>query len=331
MERTYSYEAESYAVFTNLDSSILLLNPLLETFGFRFVRFRLDELEKSFGHLFGISTDYQQPIATITDSEPEMTEDGWYRLPISNNFYELLAHGFHGGHYLIHRREMFFLQKIENAVQHVKNGYITFDSISYRVDSMKGFTQQLIYQLRLLKRGDVSCTSYFQIAVDTRTIISRLGPAFVPIGNSMYTLSENDVNSFKRQFNSSLSISMLAEVAFHNFNTAYEITEPRAKFLMLMTCLEALFSAGRTEIAHTISRHLSMLFAKSPEEFQASYKSVKNLYNVRSKIIHGDNVKNDLHPLLLELEDLVRRALNHCLSLNLSKDAFYQELNAKGF
>jgi hypothetical protein len=64
-------------------------------------------------------------------------------------------------------------------------------------------------------------------------------------------------------------------------------------FLSLTTLLEALFSTGSSEITHTLSERTALLLGKSATERIEIYERVKKLYNTRSKIIHGRQVRKD--------------------------------------
>jgi len=45
-EGNYTYEVELYCLWTHVDDSILLLNPILEKYGYAFVSIGIEELEK---------------------------------------------------------------------------------------------------------------------------------------------------------------------------------------------------------------------------------------------------------------------------------------------
>ena len=59
MSGTYQYEVESYAIITNVEKSVLKLNPVLQPYGYEFVRISLHELYQKFCNLFGLPPDFK--------------------------------------------------------------------------------------------------------------------------------------------------------------------------------------------------------------------------------------------------------------------------------
>jgi hypothetical protein len=98
--------------------------------------------------------------------------------------------------------------------------------------------------------------------------------------------------------------------------------------------LETLFSTSRNEIAFQLASRISWYLHKKTEveEKEETFDKVKNIYNLRSKIIHGDSPKNISIKLLHEIEDINTRVLNAILKKNhiklfsLKKDLLDQKL-----
>ncbi len=63
---------------------------------------------------------------------------------------------------------------------------------------------------------------------------------------------------------------------------------PDQAYTSLVTVLEALLSTGTAEIAHQISERVAVLIGRSSTERLKIYHSVKKLYDLRSRITHGD-------------------------------------------
>lgn len=59
-------------------------------------------------------------------------------------------------------------------------------------------------------------------------------------------------------------------------------------FLGLTNSLEALLSTQSTEITHTLAERVALLTEKKATKRLGVYKAVKDLYRVRSKIVHGN-------------------------------------------
>lgn len=98
-----------------------------------------------------------------------------------------------------------------------------------------------------------------------------------------------------------------------------------------MTCLESLMNLGSHQITHTVSRHLSLIISNSIAEFQTNYVRTKELYDIRSSIVHGGKINEDLTKVTTELHDKVRSVINYCLKLNVDKKTLFAKLNAAGF
>jgi len=59
-------------------------------------------------------------------------------------------------------------------------------------------------------------------------------------------------------------------------------------FLSLSTTLEALLSTSQMEISHTLAERVAVLLEKQEEPRLIAYKQAKKLYDIRSKLTHGD-------------------------------------------
>jgi Apea-like HEPN len=63
---------------------------------------------------------------------------------------------------------------------------------------------------------------------------------------------------------------------------------PDQAYTSLVTILEALLSTGTAEISHQISERVAVLIGREPRERIEIYRKVKKLYDLRSRITHGD-------------------------------------------
>lgn len=59
-------------------------------------------------------------------------------------------------------------------------------------------------------------------------------------------------------------------------------------YTSLVTILEALLSTGTAEISHQISERVAVLIGREPNDRLEIYRRVKKLYDLRSRITHGD-------------------------------------------
>ncbi len=320
----YSYTVETFSVFKNVDNSILGLNPILKKFGYEFVNITLTELENNFCTLFGLQKDFERKIqATIQN----------LNITISNEFLEAYGASRIFGNPIFTFSEHIFLKRIENFTQIVENHNIINQTEGNEVfNEISNFTKALIQQLRLFKNGDIDSEIQFQISKLTRNVQQstrgNLGRTF-KLTNYILTANETDklIKSLKNNF----EVNKLTEIAIENFNLSYSISDIKTRYITLMTCLESLFNQGRDQITHTVSRHLALIISKTEKEFNDNYYRTKELYKLRSAIVHGDNTKEDLYKATYELQDKVRNAINFCIPLKINKKQLFDKLNTFGF
>lgn len=98
--------------------------------------------------------------------------------------------------------------------------------------------------------------------------------------------------------------------------------------------LEALFLHGEEGLSFRLAQRAANLLGADSEERKRIFKELKDLYDVRSRIIHGDNLRQK-HASLLDnvarLRELVRRSLLSALALSSEPSpptGFYKELDA---
>jgi len=351
---TYTYAVESYALIVNLDNSILKFNNVLKSYGYEFIRVSLEELDKNFSHLFGLSSEFKsQNMCRISHYTGEQPTDGrsyrkvideWQNeqlekgvplteieTTISEELHELLTHSIQDGFELLRKRELILLKKIKNYDHYVINGGSTFENDFMVHNEVSTFVNDVIQKLRLFKNGDISCKTIFHVSTDTRRIIQRFNPAFLAGGGKKYVITDEDADAFEAVMKANFTVNTLSELALSNFNLTYQITDLKSKYLVLMICLESLFNINSTEITHTLARHLAIILSTDKDEFIKNYKRIKKLYNYRSKLIHGSNLDENLALITDELQIIVRRAINYCLEMDKSKEELYTYLNTKGF
>ena len=317
------HTVESYAVFKNVDKTILATNCFLEKFGYKFVCFNLEELEKNFSALLSLPKKFE--------SEHQICfQDN--NFSISNEFCQALMHNHEFGMPSIISKEVIFLKAINDFEQAVVNNIVNMELADTHLGKMQSFVEVLIQQFRLFKNGCISCTSQFQIRKDERNIPIKLwGPIGKSLSHSTFTLTESEVEILGTLFKDNFTSNELTELAISNFNLSYDIADIKTKYITLMTCLESLFNQGRDQITHTVSRHLALILSKSDEEFQKNYYRNKVLYNLRSAIVHGNQTNEDLSAATDELQNKVRQAINFCLHLSDNKKQLFDKLNAMGF
>lgn len=291
----------NYFVLNRVYESILKLNPILEKYGFVFESYDLKEFILKFDQVLSFGAKLK---------------DRRYYLTFFNNspMFDFYVTG---------NRPMIILRNI-NSLDYTPGKITPFED---------AFVKKLITILRLYKSGMIEEIMVFQYDITSKECPSygfkKMRKDTV---SDEYIIEDNDVEKIDALLQKEIVISATVKLAFDSFNEYYEIKQSTLKYVTLMTALESIFNQGNQQIAHTCSRHLSILISENVEEFNENYKSMKKLYDFRSKIVHGIKYKDiDIKGKLSELERYVRIVLNILLYLDISKDELFIELNCKGF
>src|ERR1700733_6660193 len=106
-----AYTMEAYALFINVDDTLLRLNPIIKQYGYEFISVNLAELEKKFSNIFLVSSDYQSnEIIYIENSE----------MTITSAFYNALLHNSNPiGFRLLIAKEAILLKRTSDFVREV--------------------------------------------------------------------------------------------------------------------------------------------------------------------------------------------------------------------
>lgn len=314
-------EIEYYAFFQNLDKSIIKFNPILKKDGFEFVVIDREDLETRFFPLFYLSKD-EINVANSNERHRRIF-NAIYINPIFT-----ITEYFSG--------TIIFLKKIRNRKCVNKDQYYLNNQGD--LIEIKQFSELLLQKLRYFKNGDVHIPLVFGLEENSCVLSGSYVGRRLLSDEKLEMGSDEEINLFKDFYAKSFDLNPSIEIADASFNLAYEIANPKIKFVILMTALESLFNQGKDQIAHTISRHLALIISKDIEQFNDNYKKIKQLYNLRNEVVHGSsNVTEmnhkigDLTKKSYELQDLCRRAINYFRDANLGKKEMFDFLNSKGF
>lgn len=318
--RSYEYIVESYALFNCVDIGILKVNRLLEKYGYQFISISMEDLERDFFDLFSIPEQYESK-ASVNLHEG--------KVQLSNEFYEIINSSGLMQRQLLFKEPIILLSRIQTHRQIVVNNTVDNGPMIKVAGELQRFASSLIQQFRLFRAGDISCSMQFQIAPHVKKVVSKM-QGTGGLGRTLYILEEEDVKTFCEGFKEHFLVNDLAELALNNFNLSYNISDSKTRFVTLMTCLESLFNRGNEQIAHIIARHLALIISNSEVDFDSNYKQIKKLYRLRSAIVHGDSIKENLGKEMLKLEQLVRIAINHCLMLTCTREELFNKLNQSG-
>lgn len=99
---------------------------------------------------------------------------------------------------------------------------------------------------------------------------------------------ERIARNTERYFNLIIREIGPVSVALHCFWAFLFSRFPDQAYISLVTIFEALLSTGNNEISHQISERSAIILENAPEDRLRIYEAIKKLYDLRSKIVHGD-------------------------------------------
>jgi hypothetical protein len=310
-----------YALFRNVDESILKLNQYMT--GYKFVKFDLSEVEKEFFQLFGLPKDF-------TAQEFISNYNGKV---FTRNFYDAITNSKLTEYSVLNRGYMIFLEASEVfELEHDENGHIKIDNPTHNLFQSFEYVHHLIQCLRLIFSGYVAAPTIFQIDLSNKHIFTKMFDGVYRTVEKNLNIDESKFENFgnliKKPFPQSNDLSL----ALENFNTSYTIQDDRVRFIILITALESIFNFGRDQITHTIARHSSLLISKTKQEFHHNYSRVKKLYNQRSSLVHGSGKNKIIQDIDIDFsEELVRIAIVFWINKGTDKEELFDYFNALGY
>lgn len=108
-----------------------------------------------------------------------------------------------------------------------------------------------------------------------------------------YVLEREEAEDFTEFYRKSLRFSddKRMFIALERFNLAYEKKRFEDNIIDYVIALEALFGTMRNRIGMEIKLKSGFLVEDSKEEITEIYKFMRDLYDLRSRIVHGDGIK----------------------------------------
>jgi Apea-like HEPN len=306
-----------YALFRNVDESILKLNQYMT--GYQFVKFDLSEVEKEFYQLFGLPKDFTAQQFISFDGK-ELTKD----------FYDAIINSHLTEWDVLERGYMIFLEICE--LEQDENEQIKTDNSRQNLSTTFEYVNHLVKCLRLIFSGYVAATTIFEINLSNKHIFSKISDGLNLIREKNLDIDESKFEQFDNLIKKSFPDINDLSLAVENFDTSYRIEDKRVRFIILITALESILNFGRDQIAHTIARHSSLLISNTKQEFHDNYSRIKKLYNERSSLVHGSGEKNTLQDTDIDFaEELVRIAIVFWINKGTNKKQLFDYFNALGY
>ena len=121
-------------------------------------------------------------------------------------------------------------------------------------------------------------------------------PSELPIGQGPVLSSKPNIPRLRR--------------AFYFLESARSSRDIGMKIAMYCSLFETLFSTDASEITHKIAHRIAIFLEQENEKRCELYARIKKAYGIRSKVVHGDEVKPDsksIQAIATEADDVARR------------------------
>jgi len=131
----------------------------------------------------------------------------------------------------------------------------------------------------------------------------------------IYTLEKGEVQPFINFFKNFYKIPSKFNLAIEYFNKSYiEPYTPRDSFLDLMITLENLFLKKTSqELSYKLSMRMANILGEGQKDRINIFNFIKDAYNLRSKIVHGEKSNKLDNQKFLELRELARKSIIYFL------------------
>lgn len=105
--------------------------------------------------------------------------------------------------------------------------------------------------------------------------------------------------------------------ALEFFRVGLSMLAYQLRFVLFVIALESIYSTSKAEVTFSLSQRVAWFLGNDSNERIDYFETVKKCYKIRSQIVHGTHVSNDLKieidSLMLKLEDIIRRSLSKIL------------------
>jgi hypothetical protein len=104
------------------------------------------------------------------------------------------------------------------------------------------------------------------------------------------------------------------------------------KISQYCTALEALFTTDNLELSHKLSERVAYFLEDKPSLRKEIYKQCKEIYSVRSNVVHGSTIKkfNSLPTISKQADEILRRTFNK-IHDNPELDKYFRKDNSDVF
>ncbi len=144
----------------------------------------------------------------------------------------------------------------------------------------------------------------------------------------IYKISSDDISNLKAWHNRLIqyhkkyaelneSPYFYWDIAYNEYINGLNCSYLEEAFVHLVTALEALTIKGDGKIKYRTSLYTSILYTDNKETQHEIFDFIKKMYNLRSKVVHGDDIalkeefkSNDLYDDMIKLREIVSKLLS---------------------
>ena len=213
------------------------------------------------------------------------------------------------------------------------------EDIEFPISLQEERLELIIDALLLYKEGVVSYRGVFDLLPRFDYSSSRLysGGSYtkfvIPARYSNYILNQSDMQYFKDFYESytklfagsNSSIVDTLNIAIKRFSKSIQERELEDKIIDLSVAIECLFSNDTQELSHKLSLRICTILGNNSNERNVIFGFMKEIYNLRSKIVHGgvnyeEGIKMNqkrlhLRDIYLHFERMTRLCIQRYLNL----------------
>jgi hypothetical protein len=197
--------------------------------------------------------------------------------------------------------------------------------------------KQLEDQLRLVSlylcgHAELAASFWYTLEKD-KPQMEHGGMNTLPIQDLAATVNQNNtplVNAFLANTSFPLTPEYI-QTALEHWEESLRSSKQHIEFLSLMMALETLFNVGAQDIRYRVSRSVAVLLGHDAEDADYIFNSVREAYDIRSKLVHTGKAKGLEKVWFWHLRHLVRDAILRLRQLALPKEEVSMRLTRLGF
>ena len=180
--------------------------------------------------------------------------------------------------------------------------------------------EKVLSALRLFKKGKIISSL---VMTQETSLIHSMGTSYSERGqqnlssSQKYTLNSEEILEFikfwKLIADSRYHQSKSVGIAIRRFNYAYDREKNEDEIIDYLIAFEALlFKSETQELSEKLSRRVARLLEEDFDSRKRAYKTIKDFYNKRSKIVHG--VETEITPEYVdEIQEVLRKSIKKVL------------------